>query len=249
MKITLAAALTLLPMAVLAAAPADPAGSGHWEGTIQISNKSVKVTVDLARSQTGEWVGALGLPEQNLTRVAVSNISVKDGSVSFESREWLFAVEGKISPDGKSIEGDFVSAFLLHVPVPVRLERVLEAIIQEPCGSTPLSKNLEGTWEGVLTLGASWEKDDQRAGSTVTVRVTLANVPGGAATGTLKKSGTTEPNLPITGIQQSQNSLRFEVRGAGATYVAELKDRELVGEWRQFDLDPVPLTLRHIDGM
>jgi len=81
MKIILSAVLTLLPAVVLPAATGDLAGSGHWEGTVQISKKTAKVTVDLARNPNGGWVGALALPEQKLTDVPVSNISIKDGAV------------------------------------------------------------------------------------------------------------------------------------------------------------------------
>ena len=163
-----AATLTLFPALVLAAVSGDLAGTGQREGTIQIAKKSVKVTVDPARNRNGEWVGSLALPEQQLTGVPFSKISVKDGSVNLESRGWLLGVDAKLSPDGQSIEGDFLSAFLLHVPVPWRLQRVAEPRIN---ASTGISKDLEGAWDGVVKLGASWEDDDSRTGSTVPVRV------------------------------------------------------------------------------
>lgn len=247
MRTILPAVLILLPAVVLATGSADPAGSGHWEGTIQIAQKSVKVTVDLARGRTGEWAGFLALPDQQLTPVAFSKIGIGDGSVYLEARESMLGVDAKLSADGQSIEGDFLSAFLLHVPVPIRLRRVAQPVMQAPAGST-LSKDLEGTWEGVVKLGASWEADDPRAGSTIAVQVTLSNGPGGVATGTLKKPGSAEPALALSVIQASQSGLRFEVKGAGAAYVAHLQDNELSGEWRQFDLEPVTLKLARVDA-
>src|SRR5687767_11675741 len=41
-------------------------GSGHWEGTLQLPDKQVKIEVDLAKNDKGEWMGGINIPEQNL---------------------------------------------------------------------------------------------------------------------------------------------------------------------------------------
>lgn len=247
MKISILAGLAILPGVVLAAEPARLPGSGHWEGNIQIQKKAVKITVDLAQDQTGKWAGSVEFPGLNLTNTPFSAITINDASVYLESRESLLAIDAKLSSDGKSIEGGFQSGFLMAIPVPVRLQRVSEPKVTEACESASLSKDLEGTWEGELTLESSWENGDQRAGSRSTVRVTLANGPDGIGRGTLKKPGSSDAQLPLSAIQQSPGRLRFEVKGAGVAFTAELKDHQLVGEWNQFDLDPVLLKLGRVD--
>jgi hypothetical protein len=222
------------------------AGSGHWEGTIQLPKKALKIAVDLAQDPKGEWTGSVEIPEQKLN-LAVSDIAVNKPSVSFNSKEWLLAVEGELSPDGKSIKGGFTSAFLLSVPVPMELQWVSRPAVKGLAGSTGISGGLEGTWEGVVTLGSAWEDGNPSAGSTTTVRVRLANGPSGIATGGLSKSGAPD-SVPLSAIGLNGNTLRFELNSAGVVYVGELKGGQLIGEWNQFGLDPVPLTLKHINS-
>jgi len=240
------AALILLLAAPFAVAQTGTAGSGHWEGTIQLPKKAVKIVVDLAQDAKGEWTGSLEIPEQKLS-LAVSDIAVNKPSVSFNSKEWLLAVEGELSPDGKSIKGGFTSGFLLSVPVPMQLQWVSRAAVKGPAGSTRISRDMEGTWEGVVTLGAAWEDDNTSAGSTTTVRVTLVTGPGGIASGALSKPGAPDP-VPLSVIGLKGNTFRLELNSAGVVYVGDLKDGQLIGEWNQFGLDPVPLTLKHINS-
>jgi len=188
---------------------------------------------------------SLVLPEQKLSAVAVSNLTIGNGAVHFESRESLFAADAKLSPDGRSLDGEFISAFLLTVPVPIHLHWVSDSTIHVmPISTAAIAKDLEGTWQGSLKYGASWEENDPRAGSTIAVKIKLSNTPSGPARGGYQKEGSPDPELPLSIIQQNQNTLRFEIPGAGVAFTAELHNGELSGMWRQFDLDPAPLTLR-----
>ena len=223
------------------------AGSGHWEGTIQFPKKALEIAVDLAQDAKGEWTGSLEIPEQKLS-LPVSDIAVNKPSVSFSSKEWLLAVEGELSPDGRSIKGGFTSGFLLSVPVAMQLHWVSRPAVKSPAGSTRISGELEGTWEGVVTFGSAWEDGNPSAATTTTVRVKLANGSGDVATGGLSKTSTPEFSSPISAIGQSGNTLRFELNSAGVVYLGELKGGQLIGQWNQFGLDPVPLTLKHTNS-
>jgi len=236
MKIAEATAMVLV---CAVAANAAPTGAGHWEGAIQISGHSVSITLDLTGTPLA---GTVAFPDQKLAAVPVSNLKLAAGEFSFESRDWLFAVQAKLSPDGASIAGDFISAHLLTVPVPIRLTRTGNARLEEPPRSTPLTKSLEGDWEGVLALGPSFEKEDRRSGS-ATVRLTLRNGPEGA-TGVLAKPGAKAAPMPLTAIRQVGVDLRFEVRGAGATFDGRIGPNGIAGEWRQFDFGPARLQLQ-----
>jgi hypothetical protein len=241
-----AGVVSAVAILLLAAAPGlaqtGAAGSGHWEGTIQLPKKLLKVAVDLEQKDKGEWAGTLDIPEASLNNVVASKILVTEASVSFEAREALLAFEGNLSADGRSIKGGFLSACLLSVPVPIEMQWVSPPAVKTAAGSTAISQDLEGAWEGVVQFGSVWEDGNPAAGSRLAVRVKLTNTPGGIAAGVLAASGGPDKELSL--VSQQGGSLRFELKSAGAVYVGERKDGELAGKWSQFGLDPVPLTLR-----
>ncbi len=215
--------------------------AGHWEGVIQFPQKQVKISVDLAQNERGEWTGSMALPQQKMELIVLTNIVVKDETVSVKSMPWLMGVDAELSPDGRTIKGDFLSAFQRTVPVPIELQRVSAARVNPSATNTPLARELEGIWEGAGKLGSSWESDDPRAGSAVNIRLKLAGGPGGMAAGSLLKAA---GEVPFSLVTQQGASIRLELAGEGAVFVGELRGRDLVGDWSQFDADPVPLTLK-----
>jgi len=244
MKNVISAILTLLCALPWAFAQSQPAASGHWEGTIGLPNKQLQVTVDLAQNDQGEWIGSLGFPELKTSDFALSKIEVKPGWVLFDSSEMLSEFSGSLSPDGDTLKGDYLSTLLRTVPVPMHLKRISEPKLKPRAKSTPIAKQFEGTWEGVAKFAGTWESDDPLAGSTVGFGVRLASGPDGLATGALTKLAEPQTELPLSLITQQGDSLRFEVRSAGAVYIGELTGQELVGEWRQFGAAPVALTFK-----
>jgi hypothetical protein len=66
------------------------------------------------------------------------------------------------------------------------------------------------------------------------------------ATGVLVKLLDPKVELPLSSVTQKGNSLRFEARSAGTTYVGELAGDEWRGEWRQFGSEPVTTVLKRV---
>lgn len=222
----------------------QPAASGHWEGTITLPNKHLKVAVDLAQNDRGEWTGSLGLPELEISDFEFSKIEIKPESVLLDSITMPAEFSGTLSPDGETMKGGFICGWLRRVPVPMQLKRVAEPKLKAPAKSTPISKELEGTWEGTVKFGETWESDDPLAGSSAGFRVRLAEGSDGIATGGLTKLAEPKTEVPLSIITEKGSSLRFEIRSAGAVYIGGLRGQELVGQWRQFGAEPVDLTLR-----
>ena len=67
----------------IAVAQTDP--SGHWEGTIDVPNGPTRLALDLAKNEKGVWVASLGVPEQKITGLRVSGVSVEGGKVRLEA--------------------------------------------------------------------------------------------------------------------------------------------------------------------
>lgn len=228
--------IVLLAGASLAVAQSEPLGAGHWEGTIQLPKKNVRVNVDLARNEK-QWAGSLTLPDLAFSPVVFAGVIVDGSHLTLSSRESMLQIEGTLSSDGRSFKGDFISGFMLAVPVPIELHSATEGRPAALPASGPLTSDLEGKWEGSLVLTSSWEENDQRVGVATPVRIVLRRGPDGSASGAFGE-------FPLSAIRQRGTRLQFEAKGAGAVFVGDLKGDELAGQWTQFDADPVSLTLR-----
>src|SRR5262245_54770264 len=54
----------LVGLALFAAAgqpQTDSKASGHWEGTVQMPNRPLSVTVDLEKNSKGVWIGSMSI--------------------------------------------------------------------------------------------------------------------------------------------------------------------------------------------
>ncbi len=216
--------------------------AGHWEGTIDLPQKQVRVAADLVQNPDGKWAGSVGFPDLGGTAARLTSIIVKGAMVSVQSMEALCALDGTVAADGSTIKGEFVSALLRSVPVPMRLKRVGEARLKPPAGNGSISGDVQGVWEGALRIPRTWEGGDPPEGTTLQLRIRLAAGEGGA-TGIFPNQKT---ESPITGIAQDGRRVQFEVKASGAFYKAELKGGELTGQWSQFNSDPVSLTLKRV---
>lgn len=231
--------LLLSMMLLIVSSPVTP---GHWEGTVKLPTKQVKVAVDLLSNDRGAWSGTIAFPGLGSGPSVFDNVTVAQNSVSAVSQQALCALELKISPDGRSLTGDFVSAALRTVPVPVGLNFVSDSARNRRTPFGPITKELAGTWEGSLALGKTWEGADP---ATLTFRVTLANGEDGAAIGSATNVFEKGKNAAVTNVRQDGSRVRFEVKSLSAVFEGEHKNGQIVGRWSQFNNDPVPLTLKH----
>jgi hypothetical protein len=223
--------LSVLMALSIASAQSKPAGAGHWEGAIQLPDREMKIAVDLVQDAKGEWAGSFAVPEQNVKDAPLGKISVKGAAVAFaiENIPGDPHFAGDLSPDGKTLKGNFMQG---GGSLPSELKWVSEGRIIPPAKSTPISKEVEGAWEGTLNAPMG----------TLRVRFELANGPNGA-TGTLTSIDQGGAKLPFTTITQKDNSLTLEAKPIGGIYTGELKGGELVGQWTQGPAT-LPVTLK-----
>ena len=212
----------------------QPSAAGRWEGSIQVPNREVGIVVDLAKDEKGEWIGSLDLPAQGAKGSPLSNISVKDSAVGFQlpGIPGTPAFQGKLSVDGKSISGDFAHA---GKTFPFQLKRTGDAQVTIVPKSTPVTKQMEGTWEGVLDTG----------GHTLRLVLKLSTAAGGAAVGTIDSVDQNAKDIALNTITQKGSSLHFDIRAINGSYDGNLnKDgTELMGEWTQAGVS-LPLTFK-----
>jgi hypothetical protein len=195
--------------------------SGHWEGAIKLPAQELMIEVDLAPA--GErWEGTISIPVQGLKGFPLSNVTVKGDTVTFAMKgvpgDPQFT--GTVAKDGKSLSGDFSQG---GGSLPFALSRTGDAKFERPPKSTAISKDLEGSWEGPLTI----------SGTTLRLALRLTNQPGGSATGTLVSVDQGGVEIPIAAVVQSGTHLKLLLTAIQGNYEGEIKDGQLTGTWTQ----------------
>lgn len=213
--------LTLVVTALVAAAQPAAAPSGHWEGTIQVPGQELKIEVDL-KNTADKWEGTISIPAQNLKAFPLSSISTRGDSVSFAMKgvpgEPTF--NGTLSKDSKTMSGDFSQG---GGTIPFTLTRTGDAKIEPLPKGTPITKDLEGSWEGPLDID----------GKILRLGLKLSNQPGGAGTGTLISVDQGGAEIPIAAVIQSGAQIKLLLPTIVANFEGELKDGVLTGKWTQ----------------
>jgi hypothetical protein len=236
-RVLLVAALLVLPASSLRAqTAADP--SGHWEGAIHVTNPNdgspveLSMDVDLAKIGNGAFEGAITIAQQGVKGRPLTNVAVVGQAITFQimpSAPGDNTFKGALSADGKTISGDLVHS---GASLPFSLTRTGSARIEPPARSTAIGKELEGTWNGTLTVG---EKQ-------LRIVLTLANQPDGTATGRMVSLDQATLEIPIATITQEASSLTLDVKAVSGSYSGTVNPpgTELVGTWTQ---DPLVLPL------
>jgi hypothetical protein len=195
--------------------------AGHWEGAIQAPGQELKIEIDLAQSGD-KWEGTISIPAQKLKGIPLSAITVQGDKVSFAMKgvpgEPQF--KGVVSKDAKTLSGDFSQG---GGTAPFTLSRTGDAKIEPLPKSTPITKDLEGSWEGVLDAN----------GKTLRLTLKLSNQANGSATGTMVSVDQGGAEVPIDVVVQTGTHLKLVLRAIAGTYEGDLKDGQLAGTWTQ----------------
>ncbi len=223
----------LKPLAIIIALVITPllcAQAGHWEGAIQTPEGELAIVVDLVQGEQGAWTGTISIPAQNLKGFELSDIAVSGKSVKFAMKGVPGdpAFDGKLGEDGKTISGPFTQG---GQEITFKLTRTGDASISK---STPITKELEGNWEGTLDA----------EGTKLRLIVKLANKDG-VGTGTMISVDQGAAEIPIARVIQKGAGVSLEVPAVAGNYTGELsKDgAQISGEWAQ-GMGKLPLVLK-----
>jgi hypothetical protein len=197
-----------------------PGLSAHWEGTIQMPERDVHLTLDLAKNSKGEWRGSFSVPASDIIDAPLTGISVKDTSMRFGLGLSNTSFDGTLSEDRGTLAGTATSE---KGSAPFQLKRNGEANVKLPSPSTPLTKDFEGAWEGTLEIPTG----------PLRAMLNLTRASDGTATGTLISVDQGGQEFSITTITQKEKQLQFEIRVIRAKYTGMLNDNgtEIAGEY------------------
>jgi hypothetical protein len=218
--LALIALLGVSGRAVSAQATTGPAGSGHWEGSVNVQGKDLRLEVDLV-SKAGKWEGAAGFPDMNAKGLVLSPISVVGEAMTFSVKgapgDPTF--KGTLSKDAKTLAGDFTQG---PVTGTFTLAWKGEGKLEPPVKNAALGKEFDGAWEGTLDVN----------GTSLRLTLKLTNLDGGA-TGTMISLDQGAAEIPLRVIDTTGAHVKFTVPAVGGSYEGDLKDGQIVGNWTQ----------------
>lgn len=95
--------------------PADQAANkqaalkvaGTWDGALATGAASLRLRLNISKSSTGAATGTLDSLDQGANGISLSAITLKDGKVRFEARGIGGIYEGKLAPDGSTLNGQW----------------------------------------------------------------------------------------------------------------------------------------------
>lgn len=186
-----------------AAALADSAWQGRWEGEADLNGAPMVLVIDLAPGGDGGWVGSLTLPGRSMKGAPLGAIDVDATGL----RIALPAALGDggaiaLRPEGALMAGEWRQG---GQRAALRLARTGAAQVDLAERSTPVAAAIEGRWDGGYELG----------GAARQVTLTLANRDGGPAQATLLIVGKRRNEVPIDLVVQSERWLRVVSSEAG----------------------------------
>ena len=196
--------------AVSAQTPTGPAGSGHWEGSVSVQGKDLRLEVDLV-AKGDKWEGAASFPDMNAKGLVLAPIAVQGEAVTFSVKgapgDPTF--KGTLSKDSKTLAGDFTQG---PVTGTFTLAWKGEAKLEPPVKNAALGKDFEGGWEGTLEVG----------GNSLRLTLKLTNQDGGA-TGTMISVDQGGAEIPLRVIETTGAHVKFTVPAVGGSYEGDLK--------------------------
>lgn len=228
------AALILLFTSALLCRAEEPA-AGRWEGKIQIPERELTLTVDLAQDSAGAWKGSIIIPELNLQGGTLADIALSGADISFTTKGPLASpdsgptkLSGHLTGDAK-LTGNFLQG---GNTAPFTLQKIGPAQVEGARRSTALSKEFEGEWKGEYEL----------FGYKRHVTLKLAGHQDAGATAEFVVVGKRVNNLPVDLVTQEGKFVTIDSHETGLSYEGRLLKGELTGAIIQGGIE-TPLVL------
>jgi hypothetical protein len=217
-------------MAATAVAQTD--FSGHWEGAVEVPSGPTRLSLDLARNAKGVWVASLGVPEQKVTGLRVTDISVVGSEVRFAAPD----LPGSPTFELTLADGKLKGALLVQaLSLALEMQRTGDAKLDVAPPSPAVSKELEGDWEGAISLPD---------GQSRPVIIHFKNQPDRTVEATIESPTQGVQGFPLKEVAQKGAVVEFAVQAVGGSYKGTLNKEgtAIAGEWTQRS-GAAPLTL------
>jgi hypothetical protein len=214
-----------MTLAVLFAglATAQTGLEGHWDGALQLPDREMPISVDLAKNAKGDWIASFGVPPQKLKAIPVSNIAVDGKSVKFQ----VTGIPGTPAFSCTLGEPEQMKCEVAgpQGAVPAKLKRTGAANVELPTVSPAVSKELEGDWEGAI----------ETPGGPLRLVLHLVNQPDKTVKATVDSPMQNATGLALSAVTQSESTLEFRLPLVSGSFKGTINKAmtEIAGEWSQ----------------
>ena len=222
----------LLACGWLALAFAQTDFSGHWEGAADVPAGPTRLALDLAKNAKGAWVASLGVPEQKITGLRATEVTVVGSEVRFAAPD----LPGSPTFELTLANGKLTGALLVQaLSLVLEMQRTGDAKVDIAPPSPAVSKELEGDWEGAISLPN---------GQSRPVIIHFKNQPEKTVEATIESPTQGVQGFPLKEVVQKGVVVEFAVQAVGGSYRGTLnrEGTQIAGEWTQRSGAP-PLTL------
>jgi hypothetical protein len=202
---------------------AQESPEGHWEGSVPSDfdvNRQVVVSLDLSKNVKSEWVASMGFPSEKVTGLVVQSVKVNGARVSFMATEMMMSKFDLTLEASGILKGTITSP---QGSVPVQFKRTGPAKVALIQASPAVSKELEGNWEGTLTV----------SGASFPMIFHFKNQPDETVSATMDIPVTNAMAIPINDVKQSGRSVEFGIKVANSSFQGTLNQEgmELEGKF------------------
>ena len=193
---------------------------GTYSGTLQAGEAKLHIVLHLSRNGAGALRATLDSLDQAVFAIEANAVSLNSDTLKFEIRSVGVNFEGKVSPDHKTIEGQWnQGSGSLHVVF------LRDADSQKP---DTAKFPVEGLWQGAL----------ESHGLRLRFQLHVFHDSSGELIAALDSLDQFVSGLPATKVTQKESAFHFEIPALASTYDGRLDSNKnsITGEWAQSEI-------------
>jgi hypothetical protein len=200
--------------------------AGDWKGTISTPTLEVRVALHI-RTGNGGLTATMDSVDQGALGLAVSSMTLKSSTLKFTVAAANGAYEGKVTPNGGSIDGIWTQGG----PYPLRFERgSFKPVVHKPAKPT----DIDGDWSGELPTPQGHEH---------LVFHILSTADG--LTATLQDKDRAERVIPVTSVTRNGSVLKMQIKAVGAAFEGTItSDLKMVLGYYTAEGKTIPIILK-----
>lgn len=180
---------------------------GDWMGTIKTPATDLRIALHINKGENGGLKATLDSVDQGANGLIATSVKLENSQLSFDIDIVQGRYEGKVSPDGKSISGNWSQG----QSMPLEFTR----------GTFPLKaamkpgkpSDIDGAWSGTLDLGVA----------RLRIVFHIVNTEQGL-NATLDSPDQNATGIPVTSVARQGSSLKIEMKALAAMFEGKIAD-------------------------
>ena len=197
-----------------------PVLEGTYTGTLQAGEAQLHLVLHLSKNSVGALHASLDSLDQGVFAIEASSITLNSGTLKFEVASVGARYDGKVSPDHKSIDGEWSQG---SASLPLVFHR-------EPAAHKPDDAKfpVEGLWQGAL------ETHSMR----LRLQLHVSHDTQGELIAALDSLDQLVSGLPATKVTQKESAFHFEIPAVAGSFEGTLNAAKnvIAGEWSQSEI-------------